>query len=123
MIGEWKSLGDSGAEIKTTYAWDASKKFIHVRFTVQEDKLALSGTQMIGIDPETGGIRSWTFESGGGVGEADWQPDGDHWILSADGTLADGRSLIETNILRRIGPDAFTWQSVERTLDDTAIPD
>jgi uncharacterized protein (TIGR02246 family) len=123
LIGEWKSTGAGGAEISTTYAWDANKKFIHVRFSVKEKSIALSGSQVIGVDPSTGGIHSWTFEAGGGVGEADWRHDGNHWVLDAAGTLPDGRTLTETNVLRRINDDTFTWQSVDRMLGDTEIPD
>ncbi len=123
LIGEWKSVDGSGAEIHTTYTWDPNKKFIHVRFTFRGEKQSVGGTQMIGVDPETGGIRSWTFESGGGVGEADWTSDGDHWVISAVGTKANGETLVETNTLRRISADVFTWQSVSRTLDDIDLPD
>lgn len=123
LIGQWKSTAGK-ADIVTTYAWDPNKKFIHVDFKITEQEgLSLHGTQIIGIDPATGGIRSWTFEANGGVGEADWTPDGDHWELSAAGSLPDGRTLTETNVLRKINNDTFTWQSVYRLLDDEPIPD
>jgi hypothetical protein len=75
------------------------------------------------VDPATGALHTWTFEADGGVGEADWNRDGDHWVLDAAGTSSDGRQLTETNILRRVNDDTFTWQSVDRTLDDNTIPD
>jgi len=123
IIGRWKSASGEGAEIQSDYSWDSDKKFIHTRFTIQEAKLGFGGTQVIGFDPATGRIHSWTFEANGGVGEADWQRDGDHWVLDAVGTAPDGRTLRETNLLRRINDDTFTWQSVDRTLDDAPIPD
>lgn len=123
LIGEWKSLSGSGAEVHTTYAWSSTKKFIHVDFTVKEKGLTLSGKQVIGVDPATGQFRSWTFGADGGVGEATWSRDGDHWALAAEGTLADGRALSETNLLRRINHDTFTWQSINRTLDGAEFPD
>jgi uncharacterized protein (TIGR02246 family) len=123
LIGEWKSANNEGAEIRSTYSWDANKKFIHVRFTVQEKTIGFGGTQIIGVDPATGGIRSWTFEARGGVAEADWQRDGDNWVLDAVGTMPDGRILSETNVLRRVNDDTITWQSVDRTLDDVDVPD
>ncbi len=123
LIGDWKSVSKDGAEIETSYAWDANKKFIHVRFTIKETAIGLEGTQIIGVDPETGGIRSWTFEASGGVGEANWERDGDHWVLDLVGTAADGRTLTETNVLRQINADTITWQSVNRMLDDVEIPD
>lgn len=123
LIGEWKSASAGGADIRTTYAWDANQKFIHAQFSIKEGDRTLSGKQVIGIDPATGAIHSWTFESNGGIGEADWSRDGDHWILDAAGTLPDGRTLRESNILRRVNNDTFTWQSTQRLLDDTEIAD
>lgn len=123
LIGSWKTVGDGAADIRTTYAWDANKKFIHVEFKITEKDKTLSGKQVIGVDPATGGIRSWTFESSGGVGEANWHADGDHWELHAQGSLPNGRHLSETNILRRVNDDAFTWQSIHRMLDDQEIAD
>jgi uncharacterized protein (TIGR02246 family) len=123
LIGEWKSTSGQGAEIRTTYSWAPSKKFIHAQFSIKEKALALAGFQVIGVDPETKAIHTWTFEADGGVGEASWNPDGDHWVLDADGTLADGSALSETNILRRVNADTFTWQSIDRMHDDDELPD
>ncbi len=123
LIGEWKSTGTGGADIRTSYAWDANKKFIHVQFSIKEGERTLSGKQVIGIDPATGSLHSWTFEASGGIGEADWSRDGDHWVLDAAGTLPDGRTLTESNILRRVNDDTFTWQSTNRLFDDHEVAD
>lgn len=123
LIGQWKSAPGGQAEIGTTYSWAGNKRFIHVRFSMAEKDLSLAGDQIIGVDPATGTIRSWTFAADGGVGETDWHRDGDHWVLEVEGTLADGRSLTETNILRRVGPDSFTLQSIDRRLEDTELAD
>jgi uncharacterized protein (TIGR02246 family) len=123
LIGEWKSTSGGGADIRTTYTWDANQKFIHGQFAIKVGDGALTGKQVIGLDPATGAIHSWTFEANGGIGEADWSRDGDHWVLDAAGTLPNGSTLLQTNILTRINADTFTWQSTERTLDDNDLPD
>jgi uncharacterized protein (TIGR02246 family) len=123
LIGQWKSSTGEGAEIRTTYRWDPAKKFIYMQFTITEPALSLTGTQVIGLDPATFAIHSWTFEASGGVGEATWHRDGDHWVLDAAGTLPDGSSLTETNVLRRVNEDTFTWQSVNRMLGDVPLAD
>jgi uncharacterized protein (TIGR02246 family) len=123
LVGEWKSASGQGAAIHTTYAWAPNHKFLQVRFTIEEKALSLTGNQVIGVDPADGAIHSWTFEADGGVGESEWHRDGDHWVLDAAGTLADGRTLTETNILRRVSDDTFTWQSIDRSLDDATLPD
>lgn len=123
LIGQWKSTAGQGAEILTTYSWAPSKKFINVQFTIKEKELALSGSQVLGVDRRAGTIHSWTFEADGGVGEGEWSRDGDHWVIDAAGTLANGSELSETNILRRVNDDTFTWQSINRLLDGVELAD
>jgi hypothetical protein len=44
-------------------------------------------------------------------------------MIESVGTLADGSHTRAINFLQRSGDDAFTWRSVERTLDDEPQPD
>ena len=124
LVGEWKSKGQD-TEVASTYAWEGeNKKFLRVRFSIKEkDGRALGGSQFLGVDPASGDIRTWTFETEGGIGEGVWVRDGDHWTVEMTGTMADGRILTSTNILRRINDDLFTWQSINRRLDDRALAD
>jgi uncharacterized protein (TIGR02246 family) len=122
LVGTWASTGQAN-EISTTYTWDVNQKFLFGRFTIKEKDRTLTGLQILGKDPSSGELRAWTFEAEGGIGEATWERDGEHWTAEAVGTLADGRKLTSTNILRRINNDTFTWQSIERRLDDSDLPD
>jgi uncharacterized protein (TIGR02246 family) len=122
LVGDWKSTGQE-TEVRTTYSWDDNKKFLHVRFIIKEKDRTLGGSQVLGKDPATGELRSWTFETEGGIGEAVWSRDGDHWVVESTGTLADGSTLTATNLFRRVDDDTFTWQSIDRTLDDAELPD
>jgi uncharacterized protein (TIGR02246 family) len=123
LVGEWKSKGKQGAEIETTYAWHPNKKLLQAQFTIKEKDRTFSGSQIIGVDPATGAIHSWAFEADGGVGEGNWSLDGDQWLVDTSGTLPDGRTFTETNVLRRVDADTFTWQSIERRLQDETIDD
>jgi uncharacterized protein (TIGR02246 family) len=123
LVGEWKSKDKQGAEIQTIYAWHPNKKFLQAQFTIKEKGLTLSGSQVIGVQPASGAIHSWVFEADGGVGEGEWERDGDHWLVTASGTMTDGRTLTETNILRRVDDDTFTWQSIDRHLGDETLSD
>jgi uncharacterized protein (TIGR02246 family) len=123
LVGNWSSQGKEGAEIRTVYSWHANKKFIIGDFTIKEKDRSFNGTQVIGVDPKSGAIHSWTFEASGGVGEADWRRDGDHWVLDVSGRLPDGSELTETNVLRRVNDRTFTWQSVNRSLGETSLDD
>ncbi|MBY0587049.1 SgcJ/EcaC family oxidoreductase [bacterium] len=123
LVGEWKTADGSDAEVHSIYSIARNNNFIHAQFSIKEKALTLRGDQIIGVDPASGDLHSWTFEADGGIGEADWLRDGDHWVLDVVGTLADGRTLTETNILRRIDDHNFTWQSINRLMDDQELPD
>lgn len=125
LEGEWKTEAGENADIRTVYSWSPSRKFLHGNFTIKEKdkRLTLSGLQIIGIHPATGKLHSWVFTADGGVGEGAWERDGDHWTIASGGTLADGSKLGETNVMRRVSSDVFTWQSIERALNDREVAD
>jgi uncharacterized protein (TIGR02246 family) len=125
MIGAWKSEG-SGIAAETKYEWAENKKFIRGKYTItnQKDKtLSSGGTQVIGVDPASGVIRSWTFDAEGGLGEASWAWNGDRWVIDSAGTLHDGTTTTATNLLQRQGDNSFTWRSVQRTHEGEKLPD
>jgi uncharacterized protein (TIGR02246 family) len=122
LVGEWAAKGDGG-EVRVTYAWDEGKAFLRGQYTLTKDgKAVRSGMQVIGKDP-AGGLRAWVFDGSGAFGESTWQRDDDRWLAEATATLPDGTEATATNILVPLGPDAFTWQSVERAAGATPLPD
>ena len=94
-----------------------------MRFTIRQKDRTLSGFQMIGIDPGSKELRSWTFESEGGFGEATWSRDGKKWVLDSAGRLTDGSTMAATNILTPLDQDSFTWQAVKRSIDGEEVDD
>ncbi|MFO0852728.1 MAG: SgcJ/EcaC family oxidoreductase [Gemmataceae bacterium] len=122
LIGTWEAKRD-GTVVTTRYEWTANKSFIRCQFAVKKGAETHSGLQMIGKDPATGALRSWTFEDAGGIGEAVISRDGKRWVFAATGATADGSVLEATNLMTPVDGDAFLWQSVERTLDDEPLPD
>lgn len=124
LIGIWENSGGDRT-VRVTYEWTPSKAFINVRYTITPkgaDK-SMVGTQMIGVDPATGAIRSWTFDADGGIGEANWSWDQGRWAIDSTGTLADGSPTTALNFLTKTGPDSFTWKSVKRTVNGQDLPD
>ncbi|HVK15639.1 MAG TPA: nuclear transport factor 2 family protein [Fimbriiglobus sp.] len=122
LAGEWAAKGDGG-ELRISYAWEADRAFLRGTYTLTKDgKTVSSGTQVIGQNP-LGGLRAWVFDSSGSFGESVWTKDGGQVIAEATATLPDGTDMTATNILVPLGPDAFTWQSTERTAGDVALPD
>jgi uncharacterized protein (TIGR02246 family) len=122
LIGTWVAKRPD-TEVRTTYEWMWDKSFIRVHFTIRQKDRTLSGLQMIGKDLASGQLRSWTFESEGGFGEAAWGRDGKSWVLDSAGRLTDGTTLATTIILTPLDRDSFTWQAVRRSLDGEELDD
>ncbi len=123
-IGDWAADSDKGETARVSFAYTDSQNFIISEFTTTFKNLAIGGgTQWIGYDPITKGIRSWTFENGGGFGEATWTQDGDKWVVKATGVLREGKKLTATNIITRIDADTMSWESKGRSEDGKALPD
>ena len=122
MIGEW--VDDQGGDSVTWRGeWTANRNFISRSFTVMiEDRIDLSGTQVIGWDPAAGAIRSWVFDSDGGFTEGVWSRRDDGWSIRAVGVLPDGRKASRVTIIRQIDNDTFTLQSVGREVDGELLP-
>lgn len=125
LIGTWEA-DTPERSVRTSYEWVANKKFIRSHFTIKNKKdnaEVSAGAQVIGIDPASDLVRSWTFDSDGGIGEANWSQDGERWVIESAGTLPDGSATTAVNFLARAGAEGFTWRSVERTLDGEKQPD
>jgi uncharacterized protein (TIGR02246 family) len=120
LIGSWEAKGPQ-AQAQTTYEWVGNKAFIRSQFTVKENDKSVTGTQMIGLDPNTGELRVWTFEADGGYGEGTCERDGKKWVFSTNATLADGSAMTATNILTQVNNDTFTWQPVNLTIDGEPV--
>ena len=124
LVGTWDA-GSDDRRVETTYEWAAGKKFLVARFKVsgKGGEAESSGVQVIGVDPAYETIRGWLFESDGGIGESSWSWDGERWEIESSATLADGSESKAVNFVRRTGPDAFTWQSVDRVEEGERQPD
>jgi uncharacterized protein (TIGR02246 family) len=122
LIGTWEVKRD-GTHVTTKYEWTTNKTFIRSHLSITQDGRTVTGMQMIGKMPSTGGLHIWTFEDAGGIGDADISRDGKKWIFSARGSTADGQVITATNIMTPLDGDSFLWQTVERTLDEDPLPD
>jgi uncharacterized protein (TIGR02246 family) len=122
LIGEWTAKGEGG-DLRIRYTWSENKAFLRGKYTLTKGgKTTASGEQVIGKDP-AGGLCAWVFDSSGAFGGSTWEREGGWWLSNAAATLPDGSEAAATNVLIPLGPDAFTWQSVGRTLNETPVPD
>ncbi len=124
LIGEWTGEAEKGESGKASYAWAENQNFIVSSFaTTLNGVPVVGGTQWIGWDSVEKQIHSWSFYSGGGIGEAVWTKEGDKWALKTTAKTAAGKKLSATNVLTKVDADHITWQMTKLTVDGEAIPD
>ena len=122
LIGTWQAKnGDT--EVRTTYEWWGDKTFIRVSISIAQKDRKMEGFQMIGKDAATGEIRSWSFDVDGSFAQATWAREGKKWMQDSAAVLDNGSTVGATHIITLIDNDAFTFQSVERTLDGEEVAD
>ena len=123
LVGEWIDEGRT-ENVEATFRWDDNKSFLLEEFEVIRDgEVVMKGTQRIGWDPQAKQIRSWTFDSAGGFGDAVWTSVGDGWIVKAKAITADGTSASATRTLTRAAQDRVIWTATDRLAGDEPLDD
>jgi uncharacterized protein (TIGR02246 family) len=123
LVGGWIDEGRT-ERVEANFRWDENKSFLLEEFQVVRDgTVVLKGTQRIGWDPQAKQIRSWTFDSAGGFGEAVWTPMEEGWLVKAKGVTPDGTSASATRMLTRAANDRVIWTATERVAGSEALPD
>jgi uncharacterized protein (TIGR02246 family) len=123
MLGEWVNESDD-AIVLTTCKWSDNGNFLLREFDVKvEGRIALSGTQRIGWDPQQGRFRMWVFDDNGGFAEGMLARDGDRWLVKGSGVRSDGQSVSFTNTITILGKDRLRWEILDRTVGGVALPD
>jgi uncharacterized protein (TIGR02246 family) len=123
LLGEWTGKQNE-ATVTMLFARDSKKPAIIGTITsTGAARYWGSGTIRIAADPETGQIRSWTFEDDGAHSQSLWFCDGKSWLLDSRGVLASGFPTAERIVLQRAGLDVITWRAIDRLLGETPLPD
>ncbi len=122
MIGDWVDR-DETATVETTCRWTKNKNFMTRSFSVSvPGRTALEGTQIIGWDPAAKTIKSWVFDSAGGIAEGVWTKQGNSWIVRASGVLGDGARTSSISVFTYIDNNKFTWRSSGREVGGVPLP-
>lgn len=117
LVGDWVDASDD-IRVSTTFRWTANEAFLLRSFNVEtKDGVAMTGTQIIGWDPASQLIRSWSFNSDGSFGESSWSRNGDNWLSKSVNTLTSGETASGTYVMERMSDDAFTIQLVGHEID------
>jgi len=123
IIGDWVDQDGSGITIETTCKWTRNQNFITRSFSASnEDRISITGMQFVGWDAASKQIRSWAFDSDGGVAEGNWKLKGKNWIVNTTATLTDGKKASSTTIFRPMGENSFGWQKTNRVVDGEILP-
>ncbi len=124
LLGEWAGESEKGESAKATYEWAENRNFIVSSFATTVDGVpVVGGTQWIAWDAVDKQIRSYSFYSGGGIGEAVWTKDGNTWTATVNAKTSAGKKISTTNILTKTDNDHMTWQVTRLTIDGQATPD
>ena len=122
LIGDWVEQ-DAAATIKISTQWTKNKNFISRTYTVTEgEETVSSGLQIIGWDAAEQQIRSWLFDSDGGVINGKWTQRGDQWVVSSVAQLSSGVKGSFTSVFRPIADGKYGWQKVNRMVDGNLLP-
>jgi uncharacterized protein (TIGR02246 family) len=124
LLGAWTGEEAKGESATASYAWAENQNFIVSSFaTTLNGEPVVGGTQWIAWDAVDKKIRSYSFYSGGGIGEAVWSKDGDKWLLKTNAKTAAGKKVSGTNVLTKTDDDHMTWQLTNLTVDGEKIAD
>jgi uncharacterized protein (TIGR02246 family) len=122
LVGTWTSRAND-TEMRVVFEWTEDKTFLRGRFSMKQEGRTAGGFQIVALDPATKALRSWTFESGGGLGEAAWVRTEKGWVAKSTAVTPEGEKVTATTELTPIDTNSFTWKSVDRTIGGEKVPD
>ena len=122
LVGQWADQSESG-RIDNVFRWSENGAFLIRSFSAElTDGDSHQGTQVIGWDPRSLEIRSWSFNSDGSFGDATWSRSGEDWLIKSSQTLSDGQAASGTYILSRNGDDAMTLKLIGHEVEGEPQP-
>jgi uncharacterized protein (TIGR02246 family) len=124
LIGEWTGESQKGESASAAFHWAENQNFIVSEFATTVNGVPVrGGSQWIGWDAVDKRIRSWSFYSEGGFGEAVWTKDGKKWSIKTTARMPDGKKVSATNVVTKTDDDHMTWQMTRLTVDGKSMPD
>lgn len=122
LVGTWVDK-DRHYVTSNVISWNSSKTMLTQKFSVQnENKKQFDGQQIIAWDPARKQIRSWIFDSNGGMGESIWYRHDDSWIADTVFTMADGRRASAVHVYTKVDANTYTFASENRDIDGHMLP-
>jgi len=123
LIGDWIAAKDSRT-LDLSFKWIADKKFIELLYSVRDQDTPIrSGIQIIGLDPLSGDVISWSFDSTGGYGRGQWRLLKKGIVIESGGVMPHGALTTSTDVISRIDANSFSRQSVNRRVAGQSLND
>ena len=123
LIGSWIAE-DHGVKTESVCRWLGDKCFVERKYTTSYvDGAEATGVQIIGWNAQDGHVQSWNFSPDGAFAVGVWSPTEGGWEAELTGVTSDGTATAAVNHLQRLDDNAYMWQSVERALGETVLPD
>jgi hypothetical protein len=120
MVGDWKADKEG---IDVSVRWTLNQAFLVEEYKVKQGDTGIEVKQLIGFDPLSGQIKSWTFDSLGGYGEGLWTRDGNSWVIETAGVLPGGQTGTAVNVIRREDDRHAVFQAKRREVAGQPIAD
>ncbi len=122
MEGQWLDQSED-VRVEITVSWSPNRAFLIRSFVAQTEADEIQqGTQVIGWDPRSREIRSWTFNSDGSFGDAVWSESGSDWLIKSSQTTADGLAASGTYVLSRPDEDTIKLQLIGHEIEGEPQP-
>ncbi len=121
LEGKWVDQSDV-TRVDTTVSWSPNRAFLIRSFAAQSEQGEQRGTQVIGWDPRSREIRSWTFHSDGSFGDGVWAESGNDWLIKSSQTTADGLAASGTYVLTRTDDDTIEMQLIAHEIEGEPQP-
>ncbi len=122
MVGDW-AFKTENVEGTMSVQFTKKKTYLLVQTRVKDVEDEEVATQIIGIDPASGKLKSWTFESDGSIGTAEWVRTEKGWLANITATTADGEPVKAVRTLTPTSLNEFTYLSTERSVDGEKLAD
>jgi uncharacterized protein (TIGR02246 family) len=120
MIGDWRAEKEG---VEVSVRWTLNQTFLSQDYTVKRGDTSMEVKQLVGFDPLSGQIKSWTFDSLGGYGEGLWTRDGNSWVIQTAGVLPGGQTGTALNLIRHEDNEHAVFQVKRREVDGQPIAD
>lgn len=122
LIGSWvDATGQS--PVRANVRASIGGAFLVRTFQTEEaDGTEMRSTQVIGYDPRSMQIRSWTFNADGSFGDGIWTRAGNDWLVKSTQTLADGSAASGTYVMKPQNEEAFTVQLIGSEIEGEPQP-